>query len=196
MTTAQAGLANIGAAVGQGLDQLETNLQSLGYCGLSVHWLLSAALANKDNAGSIDTSDLIDPRAGLLETYYWAGDYASLYSFATEMITNSAPGDLDWTVGKLYVGIALMNQSPPSTSEAMAAFDDLLNFDFKGRPGRDHYILCAAEFRIVDAMNSGDLTKAQELVRWVQSREFRKGLKTEFMKLYGPTLTISSIPTQ
>lgn len=187
-------LGSIGAVVGQDLVREEADLQSLGYRGLSAHWLLLAALANSDKAAAIDKSDLLDPRAGLLETYYLGKDYARLSSLAAEMISNSAPGDMDWTVGKLYEGMVLLSQTPPRTSEASAVLDEVLAFDFKNRPGRDHYVIGAVKWRMYAASLSGDTKKAQELVQWVQNREFRKDLKSAFLKKYEGILTQPTTP--
>jgi hypothetical protein len=189
-------IGGIGAVVGQDLAQEEAYLQSLGYRGLSVHWLLLAALANSGRAAGIDKSDLLDPRAGLLETYYLEKDYARLSSLAAEMITNSAPGDMNWTVGKLYEGMLLLSQTPPKTREASAVLDEVLAFDYKNRPGRDHYVIGAVKWRMYAASLSGDGKKPQELVQWVQNREFRNDLKSAFLKKYGGILTQPTTPSK
>lgn len=181
---AKAELGNIGTAVGQDLARMEADLQSLGYQGLSVHWLLHAALANSGKATRIDKSDLIDPRAGLLETYYLAKDYDSVYSLAAEMITNSVPGDITWAVAKLYQGMELLSRTPPKTSEGNAVLDEVLAFDFKKKLGRDHYILCAVKWRMYAASLSGDKGKARELAQWAQNQEFRKDLKSDFSQKF------------
>ncbi len=181
---ATAQLGSIGAVVGQDLAKEEADLQSLGYRGLSVHWLLQTALANSGKAAAIDKSDMIDPRAGLLETYFLQKDYARVSALATDMVTNSAPGDMNWTVGKLYIGMALLSQRPHKTQEAIAVLDEVLAFDYKNRPGRDHYILGAVKWRIHAAVLSGDMQKAQELVQWGQGQKFRQDLKSEFSKTF------------
>jgi hypothetical protein len=189
-------LGSIGTVVGQDFTQVETNLQSLGYRGLSAHWLLLTALANSDKAAGIDKSDLIDPRAGVLETYYLNKDYTRLSALAAEMISNSVPGDMDWTVGKLYAGMALLSQTPPRTSEASAVLDEVLAFDFKNRPGRDHYIIGAVKWRMYAASLAGDTKKARELVQRVQNREFRKDLKSAFLKKHGGILSQPTTPSK
>jgi hypothetical protein len=186
---ATAELGSVGAVAGQDLVREEANLQSLGYRGLSTQWLLLTSLANSGKAAGIDKSDLLDPRAGLLETCYLEKDYARLSSLAAEMISNSAPGDMNWTVGKLYDGMVLLSQTPPKTSEASAVLDEVLAFDFKNRPGRDHYIIGAVKWRMYAASLSGDTKKGRELVQWVQNREFRNDLKSAFLKKYADILT-------
>jgi hypothetical protein len=186
---AKAELGGIGAVVGNDLAREEAELQSLGYRGLSVHWLLHTALANSGKAAGIDKSDLINPRAGLLETCFLQKDYARLSALAAEMITNSVPGDMDWVVGKLYQGMVLLSQTPPRTSEASTVLDEVLAFDFKNRPGRDHYLIGVVKWRMYAATLAGDKKKAPELVQWIQNREIRKDLKSAFMKQHGDLLT-------
>jgi len=186
---AMAGLGNIGAAVGGNLAREEADLQSLGYRGLSVQSLLLSSLANSSKLARIDKSDLPDPRAGSLETCFLNKDYVSVSSLAAGMISNSAPGDMDWTVGKLYTGMALLSQTPPRTSQAIAVLDEVLAFDFKGKPGRDHYVLGAVKWRIYAASLSGDTRKPRELVKRVQNQDFRGDLKSAFLKKHEDILT-------
>jgi hypothetical protein len=181
---AAAQLGNVGAAVGQDLAQEETNLQAMGYRGISSHWLLLTAMANSGQAVAVDKSDLIDPRADLLETYHIQKDYANFSALTAEMISNSAPGDMNWTVGKLYNGMILLSQTPLQTNAASAVLDEVLAFDFKNRPGRDHYIIGAAEWRIYAASLGGDTNKMQALAQWVQNGDFRQDLKSAFLKKY------------
>jgi len=188
VATVMAQLGGIGSVVGPHLAQVETNLQSLGYRGVSTHWLLLAAIVNSNNAVAINQSDLLNPRAGLLDIYYGQKDYVSISSLTAEMITNSAPGDMNWTVGKLYRGIALLSQTPPRTSQAITVLDQILAFDFTNKPGRGHYILGAVKWRIYAAFLSGDTVKPTQLVQWVQNQEFRNDLKSEFLKQYAGLL--------
>ena len=189
-------LGGIGAVVGQNLAKEEADLQSLGYRGLSAHWLLLTAVANSGKAAGVDKSDLLDPRAGLLEAYYSAKDYASFAALASELISNSTPGDMNWAVGKVCQGMVLLSQTPPRTSEAIPVLDEVLAFDFKDRPGRDYCIVCAVQWRIYAAHLSGDGNKAQELVQWVQKRELRKDLKSTFLKRYGGIQAQTTTPSQ
>jgi hypothetical protein len=187
-------LGNIGAAAGQDFAQVETNLLALGYRGISVHWLLLTALANSDKVTSIDRSDLLSPSASLLETNFLARDFARLSILTTALITNSAPGDMDWTLAKLYEGMAMLSQTPPKPSAGGAVLDEVLAFDFKDRPGRDHYVLQAVKWRIYAAKLSGDTNKAQALVQWVAGRAFRQDLKSAFLKKYKGLLTEPTTP--
>jgi hypothetical protein len=189
--TATAQLGGIGAVVGQGLKQVETNLQSLGYRGISVQWSLLMALATSGQAAVVDKSDLIDPHVALLDTYYGQGDYAHVLSLAADLISNSNPGDMNWMVGKLYEGIALLSQTPPKTNDAIAVLDEILAINFQNRPGRDHYILGAVKWRIQAAFLSGDMEKPRELVQWVQNQNFRTDLKSAFLKKYGVLLNLT-----
>lgn len=182
---AQAQLGGIGAAVGQDLSQEETNLQSLGYCGLSVQWPLLAALANTNNAAPINKSNLVNPRAGLLDIYYGQKDYAHVLSFAANMISNSAPGDLDWTVGNLYEGIALLSQTPPDVNDAIPALNRILAFNYSNLPGRDHYIIGAVTWRIQAAKLSGDTQTPVQLIQWVKDQPLREDLKSNFLRRHG-----------
>ena len=181
---AKAQLGGIGAEAGQALAQTETELESLGYRGLSAHWLLLAAVANSSQPATTNKSNLIDPTAGMLDIYYGEKDYRRVTALALGMISNSAPGDLSWTVGKLYEGIGLVRQIPRQTVQAAAVFDEILAFDYTNLPGRDHYILGAAKWRIYAASLLGDTTKGPELVRWVQNQPFRSDLKASFLKEY------------
>jgi len=194
--TATAQLGGIGAAIGQNLSRLETNLQSLGYRGLSAHWLLLAALANSTNATPTNQTDLLDPRAGLLDAYFEQGDIAHLSSLATDMVSKSAPGDMNWTVGKFYQGMALLSQTPPDTTDGIPVLDEILAFNFTNRPGRDHYIFGAVKWRIYAAVMSGDTNKGPELVQWVQSQALRQDLKSAFLKQYGGFLTPTPTTSQ
>ena len=189
-------IGSIGVMAAQNLSQLETNLQSMGYRGISVHWLLLAALANSRNAAAGDRSELLDSRAGLLDIYYNQGDYARVSSLAADIISKSTPGDLDWTMGKLYEAIAWLSQKPPRTADAVAALDEILSFDFGNRPGRDHYILGAVKWRIYAASVSGDAGKRRQLVQWVQDREFRQDLKAAFLKQYESILNQPTTPSK
>ncbi len=72
--TVKANLGGIGTVASQDLQGIETNLQSLGYCGISVQWSLLAALANTNNATPVDMSNLKNPQARLLDTYYGQKD--------------------------------------------------------------------------------------------------------------------------
>jgi hypothetical protein len=186
-------LGGIGVLAGPNLAEVETNLQLLGYRGLSTHWLLLAAIANSSNAVASGQADILDPRAGLLDTYFEQADYTRMITLAASMISNSAPGDMRWTAGKLYQGIALLSQSPPQTKQAITVLDQVLAFDFNNRPGRDHYILGAAKWRIRAAFLSGDTQKGPALVQWVQAQNFRTDLKTDFLKTYGDMLASPAI---
>lgn len=175
-------LGNIGAAAGQDLAQVETNLLALGYRGISVHWLLLTALATPDKATQIDRSDLPDPRVGLLDSCLRNNDYGRVFSLAAEMLTNSAPGDMDWTAAKLAEGMAWLKQTPPDPERAIPVLDEVLAVDFKNRPGRDHYVITAARWRMYAAVLCGDMKKSQALAQWVQDQPFRKDLKADFLK--------------
>ncbi len=188
-------LGGIGKAVKADFQELESRLRSIGYSGLSVHWLLGTALAGSDKATSVDKSDLVGPRARLLQTYYEAKDYTQLFALAEDMISNSAPGDLDWTLGKLYHGMALLSQDQPKTKEACVALDEVLAFDFRGRPGRDHYLIETVKWRIYAAQLSADHSKASQLVQWVQTNAFRDDLKRQFLSRYLVALTNSPVST-
>jgi hypothetical protein len=185
---AMAELGGVGALAGPNLTEVETNLQALGYRGISVHWLLLAAIANSNNAVAISQSDLIDPQMGLLDVYCEKGDYTRMLSLAESMVSNSAPGDLNWTAGSLYEGIALLRQTPPRTSEAIPILDRVLAFDYAGRRGRDHYIIGAVKWRMHAAFLSGDLEKGPQLARWVQRQDLRADMKASFLKTYGDLL--------
>jgi len=191
---ALAQLGAVGLEVGGRIEQLEIDLKSLGYRGLSVHWLLWAALANSGKAVSTDKSDIVDPRAALLESCLESKDYARLFALAEEMRFKSTPGDMDWTVAKVYEGVGFLSQSPPRLAEGIAALDEVLAFDFKGKPGRDHYVLVAAKWRLYAASLENDIRKAQALVRWVRDQEFRKDLKSDFLKNYEGILTFKTTP--
>lgn len=186
---AMAQLGGIGTVAGQNLSEVETNLQSLGYCGISVQWTLLEALANTSNAAPPNMANLIDPRAGLLDIYYGEKDYAHTIAFAANMISNSAPGDLNWTVGKLYDGIALLSQTPPDTSDAMPILNQILAFNFTNLPGRDHYILGAVKWQIYAARLAGDTQLPPQLVQWVQNQPLRADLKSEFLEQYSGYLS-------
>lgn len=142
---------------------------------------------------SVGRSNLVDPRAASLDTFYAAKDSARVLSLAADMVSNSAPGDMNWTVGKLYEGIALLSQTPPKPNQAAIILDSLIAFDFTNKPGRDHYILGAVKWRIYAARLSGDTQRGPLLVQWVQSQDFRADLKTDFLKTYLPSPTA---PTQ
>jgi hypothetical protein len=188
-TAATAELGGIGATVAPDFAQLETRLQSLGYSGLSVHWLLLQALANQTNTAPVQMADLIDSRAGLLDQYYEAKDYKSMSALTATLLADSAPGDLNWTVAKLYDGIVLLSQNPPGISQANAVLDEVLAYDFSGKPGRDHYVLGVVKWRIHAALLTGDAAKAQRLVQSVQATEFRQDLKASFLREQESLLT-------
>ena len=103
---------------------------------------------------------------------------------------------MSWTVGKLYQGMAWLSQTPPKTSEAASVLDEVLAFDFKKRPGRDHYVLGVVKWRIYAASLSGDTQKARELVQRAQQREFRQDLKSDFLKQYKVLLTQPTTPSE
>lgn len=195
-STAIAQLGGIGVLARENLAQVETNLQSLGYRGLSTHWLLLSALANSNNAVAVGQSNLLDPGAGLLDAYSAKADYTRMFLLAASMVSNSAPGEMNWTAGKLYEGIALLNQTPPRTSQAASVLDSVIAFNFTNRPGRDHYILGAVKWRIYAAFLSGDMTKGPALAQWVQTQNFRSDLKAEFLKTYGDLLSSSTTTSQ
>jgi hypothetical protein len=178
-------LGNIGAAAAQEFSKVETNLQSLGYRGLSANWLLLAALANTNKSANLDKSDLPGARVGLLDSSLRAEDYARVFTLATDMISSSAPGDMDWMAAKLSQGMAWLKQSPPDTGHAIAVLDEVLAVDFKSRPGRDHYILTAVRWRMYAAVLRGDAEKSKTLAQWVQDQPFRKDLKADFLKQHG-----------
>ena len=187
-------LGSIGVTARQELAQVETNLQAMGYRGLSVHWLLLSALGSTGKAGPVDKSDLPDSRVGLLEGSLRTKDYARVFSLAANLITNSTPGDMNWTAAKLAEGMAWLSQTPPRTSEASAVLDEILTFNYKNRPGRDHYIITAARWRMYAAVLSGDTKKSQDLAQWVQTQPFRKDLKANFLKQYKDLLPPSINP--
>ncbi|MDW7979489.1 MAG: hypothetical protein RMH97_02860, partial [Verrucomicrobiales bacterium] len=139
--------------------------------------------------------DLVDPRARLLQTYYTAKDYAQLFASATEMINNSAPGDMDWALGKLYQGITLLSQDQPRIEEACAVLDEVLASDFKDKPGREHCLIEAVKWRIYAAQIAADRDKASQLVDWVQTNAFRHDLKRQFLGKYLILLTNSPTST-
>jgi hypothetical protein len=195
-TAATAELGGIGATVAPDFAQLETRLQSLGYSGLSVHWLLLQALANQTNAAPVETSDLIDPQTGLLDDYYRAKDFKSMSAVTATMLAKSAPGDLNWVVAKLYDGIILLSQTPPNIGQANAVLDEVLAFDFSGKPGRDHYVLGVVKWRIHAALLTGDAAKAQQLIQWVQATEFRRDLKASFLKEQKKLLALPNMTTK
>lgn len=180
-------LGAIGGLIGQGLAEEETNLQSLGYRGISVQWPLLLALANANNA-TADKSNLIDPRAGVFDAYFEDKKYASMISLAADMISNSTPGDMNWAVGKLYAGMALLNQTPPNLPSGITQLDDIISFNFTNRPNRDHYIIGAVEWRIYAASIAGDTNTPRQLVQWVESQNLQRGMKANFMKKYGRLL--------
>ena len=181
-------LEGIGAA-GPDLAELETYLQLLGYRGLSANWLLLLATVNDTNAPAIDKSDLPDPRLGSLDSYSDQKDYAQVLTIATELISDSVPGDLDWTAGKLYQGIAWLSQSPPKTAQAIAVLDEVLAYNFTNRLGRDHYILGAVKWRLYAASLSDDKTKMQQLIQWVQDQPFPKGAQSALVRQFSSRLT-------
>ena len=192
VAAATAQLGGVGAVAEPQLAGLESKLQSLGYRGLSADWLLLEATANSSRAAPTDTSDLLDPRAGLLDTYFDEKDYMDMAALAADMIDKSSPGAMDWTAGKLYEAIAWLSQTPPKTSDAIAALDDILKFNFQNKPGRDHYILGAAKWQIYVSSFSGDTAKARKLAQWVQDTDFRADLKADFLKQYGHLLSTTN----
>ena len=177
-------LGGIGSTVGSDLTQLETQLKSLGYRGISAHWLLLGALAKSNASVPVDKSDLIDPRTGWLDFYFDEKDFDKMSSLAVDMISNSAPGDMNWTAGNLYQAIALLSQSPPKVSEAVPVLDRVLAFNFQNKPGRDHYILGAVKWRIYAATLAGDKEKPRQLAQWAHNQNFRPDLKADFLKHY------------
>lgn len=187
-------LGGIGSVVGQDLKQEETNLQALGYCGISVQWTLLAALANTNKAPPANKSNLVNPRAGLLDIYCAQGDYAHAVSFAAGMISSSSPGDLNWTVGNLYEGIALLSQAPPDPGDAIPKLDQILAFNYKNLPGRDHYIIGAVKWRIYAAHLVGDTQLAPKLVQWVQNQPLRADMKSAFLNQYKDYLPPTTSP--
>lgn len=195
-TDAKAKLGGIGNVVVEDLGRLEADLRTLGYCGLSIHQLLIEAIANKDKAVPIAKSELVDPRVALLDDYYAAKAYKSMTDLSATMLAESAPGDMNWTIAKLYQGIVLLSQSPPQTKKAAAILDEVLAFDFTSLPGRDHYILGAAKWRIHAAVLSGDKVKQQEVVQQVENREFRADLKSKFLKESKGELIVPTIQSK
>jgi len=189
-------LGSVGAAAGQDFSQVETNLEALGYRGMSAHWLLLAALANSDQAGRIDKSDLTDPRVGQLDGYLRTKDYGRALALAGELITNSAPGDMDWMAGKLAEGMAWLSQMPPDTKNAITVLDEVLAVDFKKRPGRDHYILTAVRWRMHAAVMTGDTKKSRALAQWVAEQPFQRYLKGAFLKQHGDLVSQPGNPSK
>ncbi len=71
---------------------------------------------------------------------------------------------MNWTVGNLYKGIALLNQTPPDTSDAILPLNQILAFNYTNLPGRDHYIIGAVKWRIFAAQLAGDTQTPLQLV--------------------------------
>jgi hypothetical protein len=138
----------------------------------------------------------MDAHSGLLDTYFNQGDYTRMIALTANMISNSAPGDMNWTAGKLYQGIALLSQTPPKTSQAVTVLDQVIAFNYTNTFGRDHYILGAVKWRIHAANLSGDVQKGPALAQWVQSQNFRTDLKADFLKKYGYLLSSSTAVSQ
>lgn len=189
-TTATGQLGGIGAA-GPKLEDTEAYLQSLGYRGISVSWLLLMAQANATNALSVDRSNLPDERIGLLDLDFDKKNYAHMLSVAKELISSSAPGDINWTVGKLYQGIGLLKQTPPDRAQAVKTLDEVLNFNFTNRLGRNHYILGAVKWRIYAAAISNDKNKILELTQWVQTQPFLDKDKAVLLKQTAHSSSVS-----
>jgi len=182
-------MGGIGIQVGQNLGDMESGLQSLGYRGLSVQWTLIAALANSNNAVAVGTSNLIDPRSGWLDFFIAQQDYPHAFSLASDICSNAVPGDMNWIIGRFYQAIVLISHEPSRYSDANTILDALLAFNFQNRPGRDHYILGAAKWRIYSALSAGDKDKARQVAQWVQGNNFREDLKADFLKNYQSLLT-------
>jgi hypothetical protein len=175
----------IGAAIESDFVHLESELQSVGYRGLSMHWSLQAALANSRAATLINRSELVDSgRARLLEAYFTAKDYDRVLALCNELISNSVPGDMNWMMGKLYQGMALVSQQPPNIAEACAVLDELLASDVGGKLGRDHYVIEAVKWRIYAAWLAGEPAKIQELANSIWEQHWRADLKSDFWKWY------------
>jgi len=137
-----------------------------------------------DKAAGVEASDICDLREDSLRSYYWEKDYAGLAARAASQVGLATPGDLDWTRGKVFHGIALSSQRPPKLSEAAAVLDEVLASGFSNDSEHNEAVIAAAKWRSYVALTSGDRAKAGEIVEWVQAGNCDKHLKADFLKVY------------
>lgn len=142
--------------------------------------LQSQAVVDKD--AGIEALDISDLREDLLYSHLLEKNLSTLASITSTMIAESTVGDLNWTMARVYDGITLMNQTPPSPGEAAAIFDDLLARGFKNTPDHDKLVMVAARWRVKIAVDARNRTKAREVVLMVQGANCVKNIKGDFMK--------------
>ncbi|MDW8310009.1 MAG: hypothetical protein RMK20_11610 [Verrucomicrobiales bacterium] len=121
----------------------------------------------------------------LFETYYLEGDAATLAALTATLLTNSAPGTLNWLAARLYQGVALAEQSPPQPQAAAAAFDTVMAAGFKGIQKNDvydHLLLSAARWRIHLAYQHGDTAIAVRTLDWVEAGNGSPQLREKFLE--------------
>lgn len=130
----------------------------------------------------INTSDVFDMRKDLIHSYWYERDYAGLRSVTTSRIADSTPGGLDWIVAKLFLGIAIMSETPGHSADATPIFDEILACGFTGKPDQDHLVECAVRWRLHIARTSDDTDTVQQLVSMVRDGICTKNIKEGFFK--------------
>lgn len=164
----------------------------------SKYFELQRSLQNQtaDKSAGVDATEIFDLRGDLLYGYFLEKNFAELSNLIAAMLAGSTTNDATWAMAKVYEGIALQSQTPPNTKEAIIIFDQILKLEFTNKPDRDYYLIQAARWRSNIAVASGDKTKAEEIVSWVQAGNCAKDLKGNFLAEYGTPIVSRTIKSK
>jgi hypothetical protein len=141
------------------------------------------------NAG-ITEGDVLEMREDVLYSYFLEKNYAQLSSLLAATIAASTPGDLNWILAKVYLGISLASQVPPQTAAAEAALDEVLALGFNEEHHHDRLLVNAAKWRVNLLLREGNSVQADALIKSVNNSLCRRDYRVAFSNEYFNLLSI------
>lgn len=155
------------------------------------HTLFSQVV--EDKTAGVLTADVQEAQEKMLSVFLQERDYASLSTWAAQLVTNAPVGSRTWLGAKLYDAYALVYQK--KFTEAATELDEILATGFQGIPTSDGLLISAAEWRIQVAKHTKDQATARRVAELVQNSKCYGSLKRTFIErfkaLLNPTAPLS-----